>query len=704
MAHLASSKSLRLILIALVYFVAARLGLMMDAVGGVATTVWPPTGIALAALLLFGYQLWPAIAVAAFAVNFSVGVPLFGALGMALGNTSEALIGAYLLKRYFDFRPSLERLRDAVSLVVCAGVLSTLVSATIGVTSGWLTGVITLSDYGSAWRSWWIGDMLSDLVVAPALLTWSFNPRVERRLGRVAEAFSLAVAVALLSVLVFAKPAPLGFTDFPPPYFLFPFLIWAALRFGPRGVSAVTLVVSAVAIGVTAQGYGPFVRPSVNESLLVLQTFVGLVAVTFLVLAALVAERSVAEATVRRARDELELRVEERTRQLKESNDLLYEEVLERRRVEASLQASMEKWRVVVGTATDAIVLADTGGTIISFNRAAELAFGYQEAEVLGKPLTVLMPERFHGEHQAGLRRYLDTGEARAIGKTLELAGKRKNGEEFPLELSLATSTADGVVFFTAIIRDITARRQAEEEIRKLNADLNRRAVELEAVNRELETFSYSVSHDLRAPVRRIEGFSLSLLEECERQLGDKGRDYLRRIRASCEQMVRLIEDLLQLSRVARSEMRREPVDLGALARQITAELQKSDPKRSVQSVIGEGLVASGDERLLRVALENLLANAWKFTGKREDPRIEFGMVQRNGQPTFYVRDNGVGFDMAYADRLFGAFQRLHEKGEFPGTGIGLATVQRIVHRHGGRIWAESEAGKGATFFFTLGA
>jgi signal transduction histidine kinase len=227
---------------------------------------------------------------------------------------------------------------------------------------------------------------------------------------------------------------------------------------------------------------------------------------------------------------------------------------------------------------------------------------------------------------------------------------------------------------------------------------------ELADVNRELEAFSYSVSHDLRAPLRSIEGFSQILLEDYADKLGEEGEDYVGRVRVASRRMALLIDDLLDLSRVSRRPLRREPVDLSAQTREIAAELRRSQPERDVEFVIADGLTANGDARLLRLALENLLGNSWKFTSREERARIEFGSTALEGRErVYFVRDNGVGFDETYAGKLFGAFQRLHGAAEFEGTGIGLATVQRIVRRHGGRVWAEGEVGEGATFFFTLG-
>jgi signal transduction histidine kinase len=257
----------------------------------------------------------------------------------------------------------------------------------------------------------------------------------------------------------------------------------------------------------------------------------------------------------------------------------------------------------------------------------------------------------------------------------------------------LASGTAVSLLLFGITLMLVRSRTLAERASR-----------DLEEANRELEAFSYSVSHDLRAPLRSIEGFSQILLEDYADKLDEEGEDYLGRVRAASRRMALLIDDLLDLSRVSRRPLRCELVDLSAQTREIAAELGKSQPEREAEFVIADGLTANGDPRLLRLVLENLLGNAWKFTSREEKVRIEFGSATLEGRErVYFVCDNGVGFDETYAGKLFGAFQRLHGPDEFEGTGIGLATVQRIVRRHGGRVWAEGEVGDGATFFFTLG-
>lgn len=362
----------------------------------------------------------------------------------------------------------------------------------------------------------------------------------------------------------------------------------------------------------------------------------------------------------------------------------------------------------IVNLAPDAIISVDQNQHILIFNHGAERIFGYTAAEITGQPLDMLLPARLAGTHREHVRRFAtgpDT--ARDMNRRGEIHGRRKDGNEFPAEASISKVEENGKPLVTVFLRDITEHKRAEEEIRRLNADLEgkviERTAELQTANRELGAFSYSVSHDLRAPLRSIDGFSQALLEDYADRLDHQAKDYLNRVRAATQHMGQLIDDMLTLSRVTLAEMQRGTVDLSALAADVLAELQKNEPKRKVDWRIEPGLVAAGDAQLLRVALVNLLNNAWKYTAHQPQPRIEFGAMRNaDGATDFFVRDNGAGFDMAYADKLFGAFQRLHTTAEFPGTGIGLATVQRIVHRHGGQVRGEGVPGQGATFYFTL--
>jgi signal transduction histidine kinase len=284
---------------------------------------------------------------------------------------------------------------------------------------------------------------------------------------------------------------------------------------------------------------------------------------------------------------------------------------------------------------------------------------------------------------------------AKRVSKANDFSVRAKPGG--PDEIGLLVET------FNEMLSRI---QEQNEELQKAHDELEQRVIErtaqLEVANKELESFSYSVSHDLRAPLRSIDGFSQALFEDYGDKLDEQGRSDLKRVRAATQRMAQLIDDILTLSRVSRGEIRHDSVDLSALVKSIAGELKSAEPERQVDLAIADGIRTVGDARLLRVVLDNLLRNAWKFTGKTSSAQIEFGAGQNNGKPVYFVRDNGAGFDMAYAHKLFGAFQRLHAATEFNGTGVGLATVQRIIHRHGGRVWAEAKVDQGATFYFTL--
>ena len=331
-------------------------------------------------------------------------------------------------------------------------------------------------------------------------------------------------------------------------------------------------------------------------------------------------------------------------------------------------------------------------------NDEAVRRYGYSREEFTRMQFTELWPPE-------GIPALMETLRQKAADFRGQWRHRRKDGSVLEVETIRRPVMFQGRPATLVMSADVTERRQAEAEIRRLNEELEQRVQErtsqLQAINHELEAFCYSVSHDLRAPLRSIRGFSEVLLDRYSAGWDARGQEYLRRICQSSDQMDKLIEDLLKLSRVNRSELRWQRVNLTELARAITTELMKTEPQRAAEFVIAPNLVTQGDERLLRLALDNLLQNAWKFTSNQPRARIEFACLAEP-QPAFYVRDNGAGFDMAYADRLFGVFQRLHSASEFPGTGVGLATVQRIINRHGGRAWATGAVDKGATFYFTL--
>lgn len=398
-----------------------------------------------------------------------------------------------------------------------------------------------------------------------------------------------------------------------------------------------------------------------------------------------------AEESIRRLNEELEDRVRARTTQLV----VTYE----------ALRDSEERFRSTFAQAAVGMAHVALDGRFIVVNQKLCDILGFTREELLVRTFhEITHPEDLQPD--LGYLHRLLADEITSF--TLEKRYLRPNGRYIWANLTVAL-VRDAMGFpkyFISVVEDITQRKQAEEVIRTLNAELEERVRErtaqLSAVNKELEAFSYSVSHDLRAPLRAIDGFSQALLEDYPECLDHTGTHYLHRIRAASQRMGLLIDDLLQLSRVTRHVLSRMPVQLSTLVDQILAELRASHPTRQVTCTVTPGVVAVADPNLIRIVLFNLLENAWKYTSKHAQARIEFGLLPATDLPVYFVRDDGAGFDMAYADKLFGAFQRLHRAKEFEGTGIGLATVERIVHRHGGRIWAEGEVERGATFYFTL--
>jgi PAS domain S-box-containing protein len=374
---------------------------------------------------------------------------------------------------------------------------------------------------------------------------------------------------------------------------------------------------------------------------------------------------------------------------------------------EAQLEVSETMFRGLLESAPDPIIIVNRYGRIVLVNTQTEKVFGYLREDLLGKPVEILIPERFHGKHVSHRVSYLDNPHTRPMGIGLDLSARRRDGSEFPVEISLSPMETEAGRLVTAIIRDTSEWKRVGEELRKLNRELEQRVRErtaqLEAANRELEAFSYSVSHDLRAPLRHLSGFANLLKKSAAESLDEKSLRYVQNIDEAAELMGKLIDDLLAFSRTGRAEMTKNRVSFVQLVNEAIEVLQPDAQGRKIVWQIDYLPEAEGDQTMLRLIWLNLISNALKYTRTRDEAHIEIGSTKNErGETVYFVRDNGVGFDMQYADKLFGVFQRLHGGEEFEGTGIGLATVQRIIRRHGGSVWAEGKVSRGATFYFSL--
>lgn len=371
------------------------------------------------------------------------------------------------------------------------------------------------------------------------------------------------------------------------------------------------------------------------------------------------------------------------------------------------LHHSESKLEAILGLAGSALVSIDGDHKITLFNRQAENIFGYAAREVLGKHLDMLLPARFREGHDQKIEEFSEKGVSFQNSMFRpDVRGMRKNGGEFPIEASISKMVLAGEKIFTVALSDITQRRQTEAELEAYRSHLEdvveARTGELRAKNSELEAFSYSIAHDLRAPLRSITSFSQVLLNDIADRLEEKDLENLKRIVSSGKHMSELIDGILDLARIGRAQISNAEVDLSLIVHKAESRLKSESPARDVTWNVMPNIIARGDRQLLGMMLENLLENAWKYTSKQQQATINFGVVDQRGKRVYFVKDNGVGFDMKHADNLFSVFHRLHSSEGYEGTGVGLATVQRIIHRHGGSIWAEAVANEGAAFYFTL--
>ena len=804
-------------LLAAIYFAAAKLSLLLAIPPGYATAVWPPSGVALAAMLMWGSRIWPGIWIGAALVNFTINSSVLAAVVIGSGNTLEALAGAALIRRFIGDARRFGRGEDVIVFIAAAAASSTI-AATVGT---WLISMGSSLSWGeifiNGW-TWWLGDATGMIIVTPLILSWSRPEAIAWTPRKRIEAACLA-----LLLLVFAWMAFSGSARYAPPiprsYLMVPFILWAAFRFSQRETATAIATVCAIALWYTLAGRGPFAAGTAGSSLLLLLTYINILAAMGLVLCAVVGERSRAMAQLRKEHDELESRVRERTQDLLQVNRVLYDDIADRKKTE-------QRFRGLLESAPDAIVIVNRAGRIVLVNSQAEKLFGYARAELIEQPVETLLPLRYRDKHAGHRTRFFSEPKLRPMGAGLQLHGLRKDGIEFPVEISLSPLeseegtlvsaairditerklaeatrarlaaivessqdailsrdldgrivswnaaaerllgytaaevigtepllvtpdrlheiaenrellihgkplpghetvrvTKDGrcidvllsgspikddlgnIIGMASILRDIADRKLAQQELQQAHDELEQRVAErtaqLSRINAELEKFAYVASHDLQEPLRTVINFSDLLNRRYQDKLDADGREFLAFIVNGVYRMRRLVDDLLEFSRTGHERVVRAPVDCEAALARVLANLGQGvaesgavvthDPLPSVLADAGQ----------LEQLLQNLVGNAIKFRGTHK-PRIHIGVQAQAADWKFSVRDNGIGIDPMFAERIFEMFQRLHSIGKYAGSGVGLAICKKIVERHAGRIWVASAEGQGATFYFTL--
>ncbi|MBI3550639.1 MAG: MASE1 domain-containing protein [Elusimicrobia bacterium] len=646
----------------LAYFIAGKLGLRLAFVNASATAVWPATGIAVGGLLLLGRGAWPAIFIGAFLTNLLTAGTTFTSLGIAAGNTLEGVVAAYLIERLAQGRRFLLRPRDVFRFTGIAAAATTL-SATLGVSTLMLGGLAAWTTIGPIWLTWWMGDMAGCLLVTPLIVSWAATSSGEWTKARAAEAFALSALAAATAFAVFGPALSIS-AGSSLEFLCFPTLLWAAYRFGPRATTLALASLSAVASLSTLHGFGPFAGKSPNEALLLLQAFMIVSAATMMSLSAVVAAHRRAVQDLRVIHRQLEERIDRRSAEL----------------------------AAIVETSLDAIIGTDAEANIRSWNSGAEQLLGYALEEVRGRSITLLAPPGREEE----VARAFETART-GMSEYYETQRLCKNGDlvDVSIIISPVRDASGEIKGFSAIYRNIARRKRAERE-------LGRKTEELMRSNSELSLFASIVSHELQEPLRKIIAFG-DLLTQSDSATETQRAGYVKRMQDASRRMQRLIEDILDLSRVTTNARPVEPVDLGEVAEEVAADFKSRFEHVGARIETAALPVVLGDPFQVRQLFQNLIGNALKFRDKERPLVLRISELARaDGFATFAFEDNGIGFEPEHAQRLFKPFQRLHRRGEFEGSGMGLAICQRILLRHGGAISARGELGRGATFEVTL--
>lgn len=704
----------KIILLAAIYIVVAKFGLSLAFVTPQVTTVWPATGVALAAMLLLGKKFWPGIFIGAFIANVFTHEPVFVAIGIAIGNTLEALLGAYFLRRYTQFRPSLDRLRDVFPFVVFGAVVNTAIAATIGSMSLAAGGVIGWPSWNIVWLTWWVGDMMGALIIAPVILLWAKRSFQIKFLDHLAEPVFLGAIVFVASLLVFSRSVHDQGILLPSEYLL-PFIVWAAIRFSQIGVVTTTFIISAVAVWGTIQGLGPFSSaPVIEDNLIQLQLFMFVLSITTMTLGAVVAERRKTEKQLGQRGIELE----NLNRYLQDSINLGRDkekqlqatvvELEETRRAVLNVMEDLEKSRLhaeqdkaqaeaLLDSLGEGIVAIDREGLTVAMNASAQTITGIQINHVLGQPWDNYGPlvdnqGRTLPAEQKPLFRALHDGQKVSANWNF----KQPGGVIIPVAITATPIRLEGkVIGAITVIRDIT--KEAE-------------------IDRAKTEFVTLASHQLRTPLSAINWYTEMLIHEDKGKVSPPQKKYLEAVYHSSQRMVDLVNALLNVSRIDTGTFVVEPKKINV------AELFNSVIEETAPDIKSRGLTlvkhydervppVTSDPKLIRIVLQNLLSNAMKYTkvGKITitvtRPKTPIVPVAEVDQYLLLsVADTGCGIPAAQQGSIFTKlFRADNARNVDPdGSGLGLYIAKAVVDRSGGRIWFSSEENKGTTFFVLL--